>query len=346
MATLRQRLGPCRLAVLTGWAMNDGCHYRYGADAAFPISDHADFPELLDFVRQVRPRKVYTLHGYAADFAVHLRDSGFDAEPLSQQDQFHLGLSLPVPTVTRFVSVVPRSGPPGDEGLGAVSEPDAGSFETFAGVCARLLTLQEKAGKAACLAAYLPTLGTDELRPVVTWWMGGCAIGQLPRGGRGVVGWLRRVLSRAAGVQEGEIRRAELCHGSLAEAMDDIWLQRGALAESEALQRLRPVGILEVDRLIREFNSLAGATSREGEWETLFRRCRAMEVRMLLHILLGTLRIGLKPARIAEVVAEVCPGAVEDLIQQGIGGVQEAGRVGRKSGRLPVVELQLDLPGA
>jgi len=326
--------------------MNDGCHYRYGADAAFPISDHADFPELMEFVRQVRPRKVYTLHGYAADFAVHLRDSGFDAEPLSQQDQFHLGLSLPVPTVTRFASVGPRSGPPGDEGFGTVSEPDAGSFESFARVCDRLLTLQEKAGKTACLAAYLPTLGMDELRPVVTWWMGGWAVGQPPWAGRGMVGWLRRVLSRVVGVQESEIRRAELCHGTLAEAMVDIWLQRGSLTESEVPDRLRPVGIREVDRLIREFNSLAGATARAAEWETLFRRCRAIEVRVLLHILLGTLRMGLKPARIAEVVLRVCPGAGEDLIRWGMAGALEAGQGGGKPGRPPVVEVQLDLLGA
>lgn len=34
-------------AVATGWAL----HYRFNTDAAFPLSDHADFNDLVDFVR-------------------------------------------------------------------------------------------------------------------------------------------------------------------------------------------------------------------------------------------------------------------------------------------------------
>ena len=90
----RAALGPCRLAVATGWAMESSCKYRSGVDAAFPLSDHADFNELIEFVRQVRPRRTFTTHGFAADFAATLRDHGFDAEALVAAEQLTLSLGV------------------------------------------------------------------------------------------------------------------------------------------------------------------------------------------------------------------------------------------------------------
>lgn len=92
-ARLREQLPGCRFAVATGWALDASCRYRYRADAAFALSDHADFPELVDFVRQVAPRRVFTLHGFAADFATHLRGLGFDAQPLVEAPQLELELA-------------------------------------------------------------------------------------------------------------------------------------------------------------------------------------------------------------------------------------------------------------
>ena len=83
---------PVRVAVVTGWAMDPGCHFRYRADASFPLSDHADFPDLLEFVRQVAPKTVYTLHGFAGEFATQLRRRGYDARALTERDQFELAL--------------------------------------------------------------------------------------------------------------------------------------------------------------------------------------------------------------------------------------------------------------
>jgi Cft2 family RNA processing exonuclease len=52
--------------------------YRYGVDHALPLSDHADFDELLELIERVRPRKIYTHHGYR-EFAETLRGKGLDA---------------------------------------------------------------------------------------------------------------------------------------------------------------------------------------------------------------------------------------------------------------------------
>jgi Cft2 family RNA processing exonuclease len=92
LKTLREGLGRSRVGVVTGWAMDPGCRFRYQADAAFPLSDHADYPELLELVRQVEPKVVYTVHGFATEFAADLRRAGVEAWALGRQEQLELGL--------------------------------------------------------------------------------------------------------------------------------------------------------------------------------------------------------------------------------------------------------------
>ena len=89
---LIRRMGDLRSAVVTGWALDRSCRYQYKCDAAFPLSDHADFPELIEFVRRVQPLRVFTLHGFAADFAQALRRLRYDAWALSEDDQLLLEL--------------------------------------------------------------------------------------------------------------------------------------------------------------------------------------------------------------------------------------------------------------
>lgn len=89
---LLESLEPKRTAVLTGWALNPSARFRYGTDAAFALSDHADYPDLLRYVELVRPRRVLTLHGYAAAFATDLRARGVEAWALSQENQLEFDL--------------------------------------------------------------------------------------------------------------------------------------------------------------------------------------------------------------------------------------------------------------
>lgn len=80
----------CRTAFISGWAMDTGTRAKWGVDEAFPLSDHADFSELLAYVWQVHPQKIHTLHGFAAEFASHLRLTGHDAHPLGTEEQLQL----------------------------------------------------------------------------------------------------------------------------------------------------------------------------------------------------------------------------------------------------------------
>jgi putative mRNA 3-end processing factor len=88
---LVQRIPRKRTAVLTGWAVDQGARLKYrGVDAAFPLSDHADFPALIAYAKRTGARKVFTVHGYAEELARALRQEGIRAEPLKPNHQLDL----------------------------------------------------------------------------------------------------------------------------------------------------------------------------------------------------------------------------------------------------------------
>lgn len=84
-----------RTAMISGWALDRSTTFRTRCDAAFPLSDHADFPELLRFVELVKPKRVLTLHGFAAEFARELRQRGVEAWAISENNQLDLPLGVP-----------------------------------------------------------------------------------------------------------------------------------------------------------------------------------------------------------------------------------------------------------
>src|SRR6478672_6841188 len=79
-----------RVALISGWAVDPHAVYRYQVDAAFPLSDHADYDDLLRYVELVQPRRVLTLHGFAAAFASDLRARGVEAWALTEENQMEL----------------------------------------------------------------------------------------------------------------------------------------------------------------------------------------------------------------------------------------------------------------
>ncbi|MGL6195767.1 MAG: MBL fold metallo-hydrolase RNA specificity domain-containing protein [Thermoguttaceae bacterium] len=79
---------PVTFAV-TGWAIESGAKYKFGVDFAFPLSDHADYDDLIEMVRAVNPKTVYCTHG-PDSFVDRLCDLGFDAKPLDKPFQKRL----------------------------------------------------------------------------------------------------------------------------------------------------------------------------------------------------------------------------------------------------------------
>ncbi|HTW82911.1 MAG TPA: MBL fold metallo-hydrolase RNA specificity domain-containing protein [Candidatus Sulfotelmatobacter sp.] len=83
------RKTPVRTAVLTGWSLDRGALLRYGTERGFALSDHADYPALLQYVERAQPRKVLLNHG-CRDFVYRLRALGVDAEYMEDHAQLSL----------------------------------------------------------------------------------------------------------------------------------------------------------------------------------------------------------------------------------------------------------------
>ncbi len=79
---------PVRFA-LSGWAIDRGAKYRLGVDHALPLSDHADYRELLEAIERIEPRTIYCTHG-PESFVDRLRELGHDAHPLGRASQQRL----------------------------------------------------------------------------------------------------------------------------------------------------------------------------------------------------------------------------------------------------------------
>ena len=68
----------------TGWK-----HYRSGK--CIPISDHCDYNDLLEFVRAVKPKKVFTMHGFSEDFSKKInKELGIWSKPIQDLNQISI----------------------------------------------------------------------------------------------------------------------------------------------------------------------------------------------------------------------------------------------------------------
>ena len=95
-----------RIAV-TGWAADPHWRLRKGYDYAVPLSDHADYDELIECIQRVQPRVIYCTHG-PAEFVSRLRKLGHNAHPLESAvhtrtpGPFILTLTIARPTGERI----------------------------------------------------------------------------------------------------------------------------------------------------------------------------------------------------------------------------------------------------
>ncbi|MBN2380840.1 hypothetical protein JXM67_13660 [candidate division WOR-3 bacterium] len=84
------KLANPRFAMVSGWALSRNGSRR----TQIPLSDHADFGELLRYVDKVNPRHVWTTHGYSRELASALRHRGYCASVLEEPPDPDLSLPL------------------------------------------------------------------------------------------------------------------------------------------------------------------------------------------------------------------------------------------------------------
>lgn len=338
--TLRRRLGACRIAMLTGWALNAGAHFQYQADAAFPLSDHADFPDLVEFVKRVAPRKVYTLHGFAADFAATLRELGFDAQALSETEQLELGLKVARPTnAGAFVPswaegepAAPAGEAPDRVPLAANAEGSADAFAAFAETCRVIAGVSAKTEKVRLLSEFLRQVTPDQLAAVAVWFTG------LPFAASAnrvlAVGWavIRGAVCDVCGLTEAQFRQAYLRHSDTGETVAELLRNRRMGAGMGGRPRLN---IAEVAELFGRLQRARGPIPKRALLAAALAECTGEEARFLVKILTGDLRIGLKEGLVEEAVA-LAFGAPTELVRaahQLVGDLGEVALLAR-AGRL------------
>ena len=108
-----QKLPRKRVVHLTGWALHPGAHNIYrDCDLVLPLSDHADFDELVRTATESGARKVYTTHG-PASFAQYLRGTGAFTAANSASPGVGVPSGSTMPSITKLPSCTtsPKSPP-------------------------------------------------------------------------------------------------------------------------------------------------------------------------------------------------------------------------------------------
>ena len=74
-----RRFGDHSSAFASGWMRIRGARRRRGYDRGFALSDHADWPGLLQTIDETGAGRVFVTHGYTHQFARYLAERGLDA---------------------------------------------------------------------------------------------------------------------------------------------------------------------------------------------------------------------------------------------------------------------------
>ncbi|MEP7070759.1 MAG: ATP-dependent DNA ligase [Verrucomicrobiota bacterium] len=317
-----------RVAMISGWAIDPNALYRYQVDAAFPLSDHADYDDLIRYVELVQPRRVLTLHGFAAQFARDLRERGMEAWALTQENQLELTLGTfrePARSIPRHVTET-----------SAVTALLPSEFAEFAEVGEAMAATPAKLEKIRLLGEYFGPLEDERLALAAVYFTGHAFpqtdLRTLQVGGSVIY----RSLAAAAKLGDAEFRRIAHSHGDAGktarEALDgrtspEPFTLAASYAFFEQLQRAR--GPLRKTELLTD--RLARLSAPEGQY--------------IVKILSGDLRIGLREGLVEEAIARAF-GASADEVKEANMLLGDIGRTAvlTKNGELAQAELSLFRP--
>jgi putative mRNA 3-end processing factor len=80
-----RRFGAASTAFASGWMRVRGARRRRSVDRGFALSDHVDWPALLDAIKATEAERVLVTHGYREQVVRYLRESGLDAESIASR---------------------------------------------------------------------------------------------------------------------------------------------------------------------------------------------------------------------------------------------------------------------
>jgi DNA ligase-1 len=336
-----KRVARRRTAVITGWAMDPGAIYRYQCDAAFPLSDHADYPDLLRFVDTVQPKRVLTLHGFAQEFAVTLRERGIEAWAIGEDNQLELG----IPGRAGFS---PPSEPPTSLEAGVTLRPEPAldsaepnSFARFVAVAEMVKATPRKLEKVEHLRAYLAVLSPDDAARAALFF----TARPFPQSDGRVLtmGWsvIKRAVLEAAGLSETEYRAAYRRFADAGDAAEALLGNRPARAkDNETTPTLSTIADF--------FARIAGARGPVAKLDLLQTELRSLspaEAKYLVKIVTSDLRIGLKEGLVEEAIAAAAGQPIEIVREANMlaGDIAEVTRAARTNA-LDAIQLRVFNP--
>jgi len=279
-----------RVAMISGWAVDPNAIYRYQVDAAFPLSDHADYDDLLRYVELVGPKRVFTLHGFAAQFARDLRARGIEAWALTEENQMELTLGTFLAQSPDTVPVAAVAG----RGPGSTIAPATSEFLAFANVGQAIAATLAKLEKVRLLAEYFSSLD-DERLAIATVYFTGHAFPQtdlrtLQVGGSVIY----RALGGATKISDAEFRRIARSHGDAGKTAFDV-LDGRTVPE--------PFGIIDSYNFFEQLQKLRGPVAKKVALQNGLARLSAREGQYVVKILTGDLRVGLREGLVEEAIA-------------------------------------------
>ena len=80
-----KRFGKLSCAMASGWMQIRGTRRRRSMDRGFILSDHVDWEDLMQTVRETEAEEVLVTHGYSAIVVRHLKELGIDAKVLETE---------------------------------------------------------------------------------------------------------------------------------------------------------------------------------------------------------------------------------------------------------------------
>ena len=261
-----------RTAMLSGWALTPGSQYRYQVDQVFPLSDHADYPGLLESVEKVSPSLVYTLHGSTREFARDLRAKGIEAWSIYGDDQLEL-----------LESASPEISPKKE-----LPRPSS-DLRDLSELLESLTTTASRLKKIQLLSTFLQDRTNQEL-PLVTRWLSGSGITHLGNA------MIRQALLEVTGFPLAKYK-------TVSASQNDSARTARLLLEEAPLNPLAHSS-KEVATYFDQLRRANGSLAKTHLLSCYLYQCHPAEGETMVRLLTGGLRAGAKEGLYEEAVAQ------------------------------------------
>jgi DNA ligase-1 len=333
-STWLRKIKPRRTAAVTGWAIDPGAVYRYQCDAAFPLSDHADFMDLLRFVEIVQPKRVFTVHGHVKEFARTLRERGVEAWALGTANQLEISLTEMnrKPLKENSPRATPNDPAPGGHGLSTEVEVLPGDLLAFATVAEKIGATMGKLEKVELLKTYFGTLAGEELPAAAVFFTGR----PFPASDNRTLncGWsiIKVALLAVSGMTEADYHAAYQRYSDSGDT---------TLAILQGRTKPEPWAVSDVPRFFGELAATRGPIEKRALLKERLARLDPLAAKYLIKIITGDLRIGLKEGLVEEALAAAFGRPAEMIREANMlsGDLGETARAARE-GTLERLELR------